>query len=89
MAFLISDLMEAQSFMVSIRHSSRALTATFRSSSIRPSDSLTYTKPRVMMSGPETTLPSSPDMETTTTIMPSSARCLRSRSTTLPTSPTP
>mgnify|MGYP002237624994 CR=1 FL=1 len=28
---------------------------------------MTYTKPRVMMSGPETTLPSSPDMETTTT----------------------
>ena len=89
MAFLISDLMAAQSFMVSRWQFSRALTATFRSSSIRPSDSLTYTKPRVMMSGPDTTAPSSPDMDTTTTIMPSSARCLRSRSTTLPTSPTP
>ena len=36
--------------------------------------------PRVMISGPEITEPSSPDMDTTTTIMPSWARCWRSPS---------
>ena len=59
-----------------------------QASSIKSSASGAYTQPRVMISGPTSTLPAETSTVTTATTTPSSASTLRSRSTPCPTSPT-
>ena len=58
-------------------------------SSIKFSDSLTYTKPLDTTSGSDTISPVSESIATTITINPSCDKCCLSRSTIFPTSPTP
>ena len=78
-------LMPAQSVMCCRSHDSMDSRTTRRTSSMSVELSFMYTKPREMISGSETMLPSSSSTVRITTSMPSVARCWRSRSTTLPT----
>ena len=62
---------------------------TFFTSSIKFSDSLTYTKPRDITSGPDTISPVEESIVKTITINPSCDKCCLSLRTMFPTSPTP
>ena len=84
----MSDFNPFQSFKFSLDSSFNIFLTTFFASSIKSSDSLTYTNPLEIISGPETTLPSFV-IVITTIISPSSERCFLSLSTIFPTSPTP
>ena len=88
-SFLTLVFRVVQSRLLDDRQRSITSSAQVFISSIRSSDSRTYTKPRDITSGPETHSPLSLSIDMTIIIMPSSARCFRSRRTMLPTSPTP
>ena len=88
-ASLTCALMAAQSVICFSSHLRMIFRTIARASSIRTLDSRTYTKPREIRSGPETSWPVSASNVATMTISPSLARCRLSRRTILPTSPTP
>ena len=69
--------------------SCRASSTTFLACPIRSSDPRTYTNPLDTISGPDRTMFDRRSRVMTTIMIPSSARCWRSRSTMFPTSPTP
>ena len=78
-----------QSVIPLSRHACSASSTVRLASSISSSDSFTYTKPLDTISGPATSSPLALSRLITTIIIPSSARCCLSLSTTFPTSPTP
>ena len=83
------DFNVAQSVMLFSSQSSKVFLTISLASSINPSDSLTYTKPLDIISGPATIVLVSLDKVTTTVNIPSWDKCFLSLNTIFPTSPTP